>query len=50
MTVVVLGRAGHINSGVVKELVRLSPDLDVVIADRNVEKGRNLPESLEAGF
>jgi saccharopine dehydrogenase-like NADP-dependent oxidoreductase len=46
MAVVVLGGAGHIGSGVVRELVRLSPGLEVVIADRNVERGRELAGEL----
>lgn len=46
MRIVVLGGAGHIGSGVVRELSRLAPEADIVVADKNVEKASELCSEL----
>lgn len=46
MRIVVLGGAGHIGSGVVRELVRLAPGADILVADKDLERARSLCSEL----
>jgi len=46
MRICALGGAGHIGSGVVRELVKRAPDAEVVIADKNLEEAKNLAKEL----
>jgi len=46
MRICVLGGAGHIGSGVVRELVKRAPDAEVVIADKNLEEAKELVTEL----
>ena len=46
MRISVLGGAGHIGSGVVRELVKRAPDVEVVIADKNLEEAKRLVAEL----
>jgi len=42
----VLGGAGHIGSGVVRELVKRAPDAEVIIADKDLEEAKELAAEL----
>ena len=46
MRICALGGAGHIGSGVVRELVKRAPDVEVVIADKNLEEAKRLAAEL----
>ncbi|MEM0358723.1 MAG: saccharopine dehydrogenase NADP-binding domain-containing protein [Candidatus Hadarchaeales archaeon] len=46
MRIAVLGGAGHIGSGVVRELSRLAPEVDLVVADKDLERAKSLCEEV----
>lgn len=46
MRIVVLGGAGHIGSGVVRELNKRAPDAEVIVADKNFEGAKKLATEL----
>jgi len=46
MRICALGGAGHIGSGVVRELVKRAPDAEVVIADKKLEEAKSLVAEL----
>jgi len=41
-----LGGAGHIGSGMVRELVKRAPSIEVVVADKNLEEAKKLAAEL----
>lgn len=46
MRICVLGGAGHIGSGMVRELIKRAPAAEVVVADKNLEEAKNLAAEL----
>jgi len=46
MKVIVLGGAGHIGSGAVRQLVKRAPNAEVVIADKNLDGAKDLAKEL----
>jgi len=46
MRICVLGGAGHIGSGMVRELIKRVPATEVVVADKNLEEARHLAAEL----
>jgi saccharopine dehydrogenase-like NADP-dependent oxidoreductase len=46
MKVIVLGGAGHVGSGVVRQLVKRAPDAEVIVADKNLDRAKNLAKEI----